>query len=66
MHQQEEPFGVQPEQRGSEILTTFRLAGVGGGIKGVLNEKSLLLERRDETRGVGSDAAILIANMSLL
>jgi len=47
MHQQEEPFGVQPEQRGSEILTTFRLAGVGGGIKGVLNEKSLLLERRD-------------------
>tara|TARA_B100001750_G_scaffold219711_1_gene206809 strand:+ start:543 stop:2396 length:1854 start_codon:yes stop_codon:yes gene_type:complete len=47
MHQQEGPFGVQPEQRGSEILTTFRLAGVGGGIKGVLNEKSLLLERRD-------------------
>ncbi len=47
MHQQEGPFGVQPEQRGHEILTTFRLAGVGGGIKGVLNEKSLLLERRD-------------------
>jgi len=47
MHQQEGPFGVQPEQRGSEILATFRLAGVGGAIKGVLNEKSLLLERRD-------------------
>ena len=47
MHQQEEPFGVQPEQRGHEILTTFRLAGVGGGIKGILSEKSLLLERRD-------------------
>ena len=47
MHQQEGPFGVQPEQRGSEILATFRLAGVGGGIKGLLNEKSLLLERRD-------------------
>ena len=47
MHQQEEPFGVQPEQRGHEILTTFRLAGVGGGIKGLLDEKSLLLERRD-------------------
>ena len=47
MHQQEGPFGVQPEQRGQEILTTFRLAGVGGGVKGLLNEKSLLLERRD-------------------
>ena len=47
MHQQEEPFGVQPEQRGHEVLTTFRLAGVGGGIKGILSEKSLLLERRD-------------------
>ncbi len=47
MHQQEGPFGVQPEQRGNEILATFRLAGVGGGIKGLLNEKSLLLERRD-------------------
>ena len=47
MHQQEGPFGVQPEQRGHEILTTFRLAGVGGGIKGLLNEQSLLLERRD-------------------
>jgi len=47
MHQQEGPFGVQPEQRGSEVLATFRLAGVGGSIKGVLNEKSLLLERRD-------------------
>ncbi len=47
MHQQEEPFGVQPEQRGHEILTTFRLAGVGGGIKGILSEKALLLERRD-------------------
>ena len=47
MHQQEGPFGVQPEQRGQEILTTFRLAGIGGGVKGLLNEKSLLLERRD-------------------
>ena len=47
MHQQEGPFGVQPEQRGQELLTTFRLAGVGGGVKGLLNEKSLLLERRD-------------------
>ena len=47
MHQQEGPIGVQPEQRGHEILATFRLAGVGGGIKGLLNEKSLLLERRD-------------------
>jgi hypothetical protein len=47
MHQQGEPFGVQPEQRGTEILTSFRLAGVGGAIKGILNEKSLLLERRD-------------------
>ena len=47
MHQQEGPFGVQPEQRGHEILATFRLAGVGGGIKGILNENSLLLERRD-------------------
>jgi len=47
MHQQEGPLGVQPEQRGNEILATFRLAGVGGAIKGVLNEKSLLLERRD-------------------
>ena len=47
MHQQEGPFGVQPEQRGYEVLTTFRLAGVGGGVKGLLNEKSLLLERRD-------------------
>jgi len=47
MHQQEGPFGVQPEQRGSEILATFRLAGVGGAIKGILNERSLLLERRD-------------------
>lgn len=47
MHQQEGPFGVQPEQRGTEVLSTFRLAGVGGAIKGILNEKSLLLERRD-------------------
>ncbi len=47
MHQQEGPFGVQPEQRGHELLTTFRLAGVGGGVKGLLSEKSLLLERRD-------------------
>ena len=47
MHQQEGPFGVQPEQRGVEVLSTFRLAGVGGAIKGILNEKSLLLERRD-------------------
>ncbi len=47
MHQQEGPFGVQPEQRGHEVLATFRLAGIGGGIKGILNEKSLLLERRD-------------------
>ena len=47
MHKQEGPFGVQPEQRGHEILTTFRLAGVGGGVKGILNEKALLLERRD-------------------
>ena len=47
MHQQEGPFGVQPEQRGNEILATFRLAGVSGAIKGVLNEKSFLLERRD-------------------
>ena len=46
MHQQEGPFGVQPEQRGDEILTTFRLAGIGGGIKGILSERSLLLERR--------------------
>tara|TARA_B100001996_G_scaffold161757_1_gene123338 strand:+ start:124 stop:1995 length:1872 start_codon:yes stop_codon:yes gene_type:complete len=47
MHKQEGPFGVQPEQRGEELLASFRLAGVGGGIKGVLNEKSFLLERRD-------------------
>ena len=47
MHQQEGPFGVQPEQRGTEVLSTFRLAGVGGAIKVILNEKSLLLERRD-------------------
>ena len=47
MHQQEGPFGVQPEQRGYELLTSFRLAGVGGGVKGLLSEKSLLLERRD-------------------
>ncbi|MEE2759502.1 MAG: hypothetical protein VYA86_05955 [Candidatus Thermoplasmatota archaeon] len=47
MQQQDGPIGVQSEQRGYELLTTFRLAGVGGGVKGLLNEKSLLLERRD-------------------
>ena len=47
MHQQEEPLGVQPEQRGHEILAMFRLAGVGGSVKGILSEKSFLLERRD-------------------
>ena len=47
MHQQEEPLGVQPEQRGHEILAMFRLAGVSGSVKGILSEKSFLLERRD-------------------
>jgi hypothetical protein len=47
MTRQEGPFGVQPEPRGHEILAPLRLAGIEGRVKGVLDERSLLLERRD-------------------
>lgn len=47
MTRQDEPFGVQPEQRGFEILAPLRLAGIEGRIKGLLDERALLLERRD-------------------
>ena len=47
MTRQDEPFGVQPEQRGFEILAPLRLAGIEGRIKGLLDERAFLLERRD-------------------
>lgn len=47
MTRQDGPFGVQPEQRGHEILAPLRLAGMEGRIKGVLDERMLLFERRD-------------------
>lgn len=47
MTRQDGPFGVQPEQRGHEILAPLRLAGMEGRIKGVLDERMILFERRD-------------------
>ena len=47
MTRQDGPLGVQPKQRGHEILAPLRLAGMDGKIKGVLDESTLLFERRD-------------------
>ena len=46
MHQQEGPFGVQLSSVGTNSHDV-QLAGVGGGVKGLLSEKSPVLERRD-------------------
>jgi hypothetical protein len=46
MARQDEPFGVQSEQRG-EILAPLRLTGIEGRIIGLLDERKLLFERRD-------------------